>query len=83
MLANGDLFTLAGFENNDEDGKGDKFNFIMSNGAKTKQRDKGCNYYTLMMPAGAEKRIRAVHIHHKKDWIAGFSFFDKDGLTIF
>jgi hypothetical protein len=39
MLASGVLLYLTGFENNDQDGTGFQFNFLLCNGARTWQRD--------------------------------------------
>ena len=76
----GVLHTLTGMENNSEKNvtKGiiNNFNFIMSNGKRTSQRDEGKKYYTHMMPA--DKKIRSVAIHHINGNITGFQFFDKE-----
>jgi hypothetical protein len=48
------LHKLAGFENNCESGIGTKFNFILSNGARSTQRDEYTpTDYTFMMPSVA------------------------------
>src|SRR5450830_1231680 len=75
-LASGELHYLAGFESNSQDGNSDKFNWILSNGVRSAQRDK-CTYYTHMMPAGSHNRIRSIKIYHSY-CVDGFSFFDKD-----
>ena len=63
MLKNGNLHTLVGLENNDQDGTGRQFNWILSNGARSVQRDKGETYYTHMMPEGSNIKIRSVKIY--------------------
>ena len=45
---------LVGFENEEEDGSGSDFNFILSNGIRSTQRVKDFpNNYTYMIPADA------------------------------
>ncbi len=62
---NGALVTLIGFENNKKDDQGNMFNFIMSNGARSTQRDPSNRTdHTFMIPADAIKRIRSVTIHY-------------------
>jgi hypothetical protein len=78
MLASGVLHCLTGFENNQQYGTGWRFNFILCNGDRSKQRDKKMTYYTHMMPEGSHKLIRSVTIHHYSGCIIGFSFFDKE-----
>ena len=79
-LTNGVLHTLAGFQNNEESGLGDSFNFVMSNGARNQQRDENEEYFTHMMVGNA--RIKSVHIYYDY-WISGFQFFDRDNNMIF
>jgi len=70
---------LVGFKNNHATGKGDIFNFILSNGARSTQlTGRKQTGYNFMIPAGALKRIRSVAIHRGWRYIEGFSFFDKD-----
>ncbi len=72
---------LTGFENDKADGTGTNFNFILSNGDRSKQIDD--NYstkYTHMMPEQT-KIIRSVNIYSNA-YIIGFSFFDKDHSLI-
>ncbi len=69
---------LTGFENNSQVGGGYRFNFIMSNGDRSAQRDEGVTYYDHLMPAGSHKRIRSVKIYHNRRWITGFEFLDKN-----
>ena len=80
MLASGDFNFLAGFEN-DRDGTGIYFNFIMSNGCRSSQSDRAWHWphHDYMMPKDAEKMIGSVKIyyHHQGNFIVGFSFFDK------
>ncbi len=78
------LHTLVGFESDEVDGTGEDFNFILSNGTRSNQRDEGYTYYDRMMPADAHNKIRSVtiHFHYYNDWIRGFSFFDKDGALL-
>ncbi len=73
---------LVGFENNRKDGYGDCFNFILSNGAQSTQRDKILTDQTFMIPADALNKIRSVTIHCYNGYIRGFSFFDKDGALL-
>ncbi len=68
---------LIGFENNKKDGTGAYFNWILSNGARSTQRDKGITYYDHMIPKDTLKKIKSVTIYYL-NCIAGFSFFDKD-----
>ncbi len=57
-------------------------NFILSNGAKTEQRDEDVpTDFTHMIPAGLPNMIRSVHIHHS-GCIIGFSFLDKKGALL-
>jgi hypothetical protein len=72
---------LVGFENNSKDGTGYHFNFILSNGARSKQRDVESTDFTFMIPADAFEKIRSVTIHYYS-CIVGFSFFDKDGALL-
>ena len=79
---NGALHTLAGFENEYEDGEGYFFNFILSNGTRSTQRDERYpTNYTYMIPKDALNKIRRVSIHYN-NLIGGFSFFDKDGALL-
>ncbi len=73
---------LIGFENNEEDGTGVDFNWILSNGTRSTQRDEDLKYYDHMIPADALKKIRSVTIHFGTSCIWGFSFFDKDGALL-
>ncbi len=71
---------LIGFENNRENGTGHLFNWILSNGDRSTQRDGDIKYYDHMIPADALNKIRRVTIHYwPNECIYGFSFFDKDG----
>jgi hypothetical protein len=77
------LHTLTGFENNNKDGSGSRFNLILSNGDRSKQRDEGYTYYDHMMTADSHKRIRSVNIHFNPGYcITGFYFYDKDDALI-
>ncbi len=78
----GVLHTLAGFENDWKDGTGYHFNFILSNGTRSTQKDSYNNYYDHMMPSDALHKIRSVNIYHDCDYITGFCFFDKDGALL-
>ncbi len=79
MLANGELHHLTGFENDWKDGTGFGFNFLLSNGDRSKQRDKKYpTNFTHMMPEGSHNKIRSVRIYHDGHFINGFSFFDKE-----
>ncbi len=84
MIASGKKIpTLIGFRNNKTNGSGLCLNFILSNGAKSTQRDeKYQTKYGHMIPKYALSKIRSVTIHHDNDRITGFSFFDKDGALL-
>ncbi len=70
---------VVGFQSNRIDGNGWLWNFILSNGEKTKRSDGG-EYTTHMIPENLPK-IRKVMIFH--DWcVNGFSFFDKSNCLI-
>ncbi len=69
--------TLIGFVKSSEDGDDALFNFILSNGARSTQRDGYFKYYDHMIPNEALNTIRSVTIHYT-NCINGFSFFDKD-----
>ncbi len=61
----GVLHTLIGFENNKGDGRGYAFNFILSNGTRSTQRDRyRRTKYDYMIPADAHNKIRSVTIHY-------------------
>ena len=73
---------LIGFENWKEDGVWNMFNFVLSNGARSTQRDE--NYpttYSHCFPKGAISRVRSVTVNYA-DCIGGFQFFDKDGALL-
>ena len=81
----GSIYFLSGFENNAINGAGCALNFIFSNGARTKQRDKNWNYFDHIIPEGAHKMIRRVYIHidqniflHYDSCVEGFSFCDNN-----
>ncbi len=80
-LWRGVLYTLIGFENHRKDGNDVCFNFILSNGNRSTQRDKYHTYYDHMMPKDAIHKIRRVNINYTNR-IRGFSFFDKDGAQL-
>ncbi len=78
----GVLHTLVGFESNSKNGAGDIFNFILSNGTRSTQRDKGePTKYTHMIPSDALNKIISFLIYwdHDEFCVTGFAFFDKDG----
>ncbi len=80
MRGRGVLHTLAGFENDYEDGEGVRFNFILSNGTRSTQTDNGYETkFSFMMPKNALYKIRSVTIFQNYNGIGGFHFFDKDG----
>ena len=61
------------------------FNFILSNGTRSTQRDEGYpTKYTHMIPADTLNTVRSVTIHMFDLFsnINGFSFFDKDGALL-
>jgi hypothetical protein len=69
---------LVGFENAEQNGTGYWFNFLLSNGDRSQQRDASMIYYDHMFPAGCHNKIRSVFIYSSV--IAqGFSFYDKEG----
>ncbi len=77
------LHTFVGFENNFRCGKGKLFNFILSNGTRSTQRDEeDPTKYTFKIPAYVLNKIRRVSIHYYDYHIEGFSFFDKDGALL-
>jgi hypothetical protein len=79
----GVLHTLVGFENDMHDGTGEHFNFILSNGTRSNQRDDWYpTNHTFMITKNAIHKIRAVTIHYYSNRITGFSFFDKDGALL-
>ncbi len=58
------------------------FNFILSNGYRSTQRDEDDpTDYTHMIPKYALNKIGSVTIHYNR-CICGFSFFDKDGALL-
>ncbi len=73
----GVLYYLAGFENNDRFGSGSCLNFILSNGARSAQRDEYYMYFTHMLPEGSHKKIRSVNIYYGS-FILGLEFFDQN-----
>ena len=83
MLASGELYNLTGFENSSKDGTDLAFNFVLSNGTRSTQKDKNHpTGHTHMIPEDALKKTRRVTIHHAGGCITGFSFFDKDGQLL-
>ncbi len=80
----GAISQLVGFQNNLKDGTGGYFNFILSNGTRSTQKDDGYTYYDHIIPADALNKIRSVTIYYYeyRNCIAGFSFFDKDGALL-
>ena len=82
----GVLHHLNGLENNEKDGSGTLFNFVLSNGQRSVQRDEMTpTKYSFMMPAESNRRIRSVDIYLDGDcyYIVGFQFFDKERQLIF
>ena len=79
MLASGAL-------NRKKNGEGNHLNFILSNGARTEQKDAKETYHDHMMPADAHLRVRSISIYNcifgPIVYVVGFSFFDKDGVLI-
>jgi len=78
-------------ENNQPNGHGNLFNYIMSNGDQTKGRDKKYQseevetYHIHMIPEDAytgHKKIRAVEIYYT-ECVYGFRFLDRDNKVIF
>jgi len=85
MISNGELHHLSGFENNFDDGQGIHFNFIMSNGQRSCQRDEWLTYTDHYMPEGAHKIIRSVVARWDElcEAIFEFKFFDKDKNLVY
>jgi hypothetical protein len=54
----------------------------MSNGDRSRQRDKGTTFEDKYMPEGVHKKIRSVRIHTGPSGIEGFSFFDVAGVLM-
>ncbi len=73
---------IIGFENNEQNGTGVYFNFTLSNGHRSHQRDEGYTYYDHLMPERCHSKIRSVNIHQYNHYIYGFSFFDKEGALL-
>ena len=74
---------LIGFENDSQNGEGVDFNFILSNGTRSTQRDEEYpTNHIHMIPADALHKIRSVSIQYDIHRIWGFSFFDKDGALL-
>ena len=83
MFASGVLHSLCGLEHESGHGKGKRYNFILSNGQRSTERD---NYhptdFTFMIPA--YKMIKSVDIIYTQGWcIMGFKFFGKDKVLLF
>ncbi len=76
------LYTLVGFENDGFFGYDLHFNFILSNGTRSTQRDEGLTYYDHFIPTDALNKIRSVYIFDWEGHIFGFKFFDKDGALL-
>jgi hypothetical protein len=75
------LHTLTGVENGNENGRGSRFRWILSNGTRSNQTDK--TFYDHMMPEGSHKKIRSVEIYHYTYGnILGFMFYDKEGALL-
>ena len=85
MLSRGVIIPLKGFENSECDGGGNHFNFILENGARSKQRDKILHKeYSAahLMPTDACNKIKSVLIYYKHGFVFGFEFFDRDGKRL-
>jgi hypothetical protein len=80
----GTISQLVGFETNLQDRESELFNFILSNGNRSTQREKGNTYtgFDNLIPADALKKIRSVTIHYHDGFICGFSFFGKVGALL-
>ncbi len=77
------LHRLIGFENDWKNGEGSFFNFILSNGTRSTQRDEEYQTdHTFMIPADALNKIKSVCIEYYEDNISGFTFFDKDDALL-
>ncbi len=62
LSKNGAPHTIVGLENSLNGISGINFNFILSNGSRSAQRDEAKTYYDYMIPKDAIKRIRSVTI---------------------
>ena len=58
---------LAGIMANRPCGTGCNFNFIMSNGEKSRQREEGMKFYPFMIPENVTKGIRSVEIYYRSN----------------
>jgi len=81
--AKGEIPYITGFENDKENGVGCSFDFILSNGQRSNQRDSGSNYFSHMIPADEFHRIRIVNICYDDNFIRTLFFYDKDWDFIF
>ncbi len=74
----GVLHTLVGFSTHQKYGGGNLFNFILSNGTRSAQRDEDARtWFIHMIPTDAINKIRSVGIYYGA-YIFSFRFFDKD-----
>lgn len=73
---------LTGFELNLDASPYFSFNVIMSNGDRSRQRDKGKTFKDKTMSEGVHKKIRSVRVHYDHMGIRGFSFFDVAGVLM-
>ncbi len=74
---------LAGFENDEKKGRGIAFNFILSNGVRSEQRDeKHQTSYIHMLPKDAHTRIKTVDMLYNNNHIEGFKFYDNNHFQI-
>jgi hypothetical protein len=81
LIASGihDLWLYA-FENNNG---GTAFNFVLSNGMKTNQKDPNTNYTLFNMHEDTHKKTRKVQIYTNGLNVCGFKFFDKNSVQLF
>ena len=78
IRASNEPLYLAGIEFSTANSKDGRFNFILSNGMKTKG-GKGVKYTTGMIPQ--DKETKRVKIY-ENGRIRGFEFFDEDNQLI-
>lgn len=78
IAASGEPLNLAGIEFSRQNTKDGRFNFILSNGVKTKG-EKGVKYISGMIPQ--DKITKKVKIYSNTR-VRGFEFFDENNKVI-
>ena len=73
---------INGIENNHDKGLGNWFNWFLSNGEKSEQRDEGyVTKFPFMMPKDA--KFKTVEFYTNSKCIFGFKFYDKNNSLVF